>query len=102
MRRAVRDFFSRRKAFLFRQPGSIGGRWLGALLLLGAGFGFYYELFVNPRPPHPLALAASTGLLLVAVAELLPRDRTTLAGVLRAGGLLAFVIWFVALIGSRI
>lgn len=104
MRRVVRDFFYSWKADLFRVPGERGryqvfapSRWQGVLGVLIAGLAFYYALFTSNSAPTFVVLAMAAWVLFGSLAELLPKERTTLAGFLRLGSVTAFLFVPVAM-----
>ncbi len=107
-----RGFLFHLKADLFREPGAprrkqrfVLRRWYYVvyyvLLLLAAGYLFYVVLdrpFYQPPIVRAMFLTAGVGLLLRVVPELLPRDYTTLAGVLRLVSNLAFALGLLLLL----
>ena len=95
----LRGQLSRWKADFFREPGTRGryqlwvtSRWFCVLGLAFAAWVFYYALFRAFLTANLLMLAFATGGFSWSLAELLPRNRTTLAGVLRVLGWASFWI----------
>lgn len=95
---------------LFREPGTPGRyytfgptrRRLVLGLLLTAGL--FFLLFAIPYALNPMLLGIVAWMFLGMLAELLPRQRTTLAGVLRLGSIVAiplgFITWIAIVIVS--
>ena len=105
MRRTFRDLVYRwKEAELFREPGkpsrneffTTGRRGYMLVLLLGVLL-FFYALFAAPSLAKPLTLGLAAGLLLKAVAELLPKDHMTLAGIFRLGSILTLALGMIAM-----
>lgn len=109
MRQSVRHFLYRWKDELLREPGTPGRYWLFApsrlyfvLVLLFSVFVLYYTLFYAPsRNPLPLVVMAIS-VLLGTMAELLPTNRTTLAGALRLVSVVGFISVLVVIMVSAL
>jgi hypothetical protein len=104
MRQTVRGIFSRLKADLSREPGKPGRGWIFTparwyfLLMAPVAVGvIYYALFISIPPSFLLTALGAYGLL-GALAELLPRDRTGIAGILRAASVLCFALSILAIL----
>lgn len=87
---------SSRNTGLFREPGSqrpgsffTSPRWLNALILLIAGLTLCWLLFFAAETDI-VSVPVWIFIVLSSAAELLPRSWTTLAGILRLSGVIAF------------
>jgi hypothetical protein len=88
------------KREIFREPRQGAFYWV--LVLLGCA-DFAYGLFSSlSSQARPLILAVSLMILLMGAAEVLPRSRTILAGLLRIGSIVAILFMVIVVIEHRL
>ena len=78
------------KGTLFREPRQ--GVFYWVVMLFGCADLAYGLLFSSSTQARPLLLVIGLMIFLVGAAEILPRSRATLAGLLRIGGLVAALL----------